>query len=150
MSSDNALICTWCSEQFKVRRGGSPQRFCSVRCRTAFWSAMRRWAERALAAGTVSIDALRDGRLEACTLRGREEGPPPGPEIGSMEQPSPTPLKEFLIRIPLSLINSMIFVRCELRHHEADDILALLTALARASQQPAITKTTEHAKLLSF
>jgi hypothetical protein len=57
--SDGA--CLWCGHPFRARRGGSPQRFCRARCRTAFWSALRRWGERAIAAGTLTVTDLRNG-----------------------------------------------------------------------------------------
>jgi Domain of unknown function (DUF1989) len=39
-------------------------------CRTqdAFWSAARRWAERAVMSGLLSVDDLRNGAGKACTL----------------------------------------------------------------------------------
>jgi hypothetical protein len=54
-------------------RGGSPQLSCGPKCRTAFWSALRRWGERAIAAGILSAANIRSGDPEACTLL-REAG----------------------------------------------------------------------------
>jgi hypothetical protein len=62
------MICDWCNTPFRPRRGGSPQRFCDGRCRTAFWSALRRWGERAIDAGVLTIDDIRTGDPTACTL----------------------------------------------------------------------------------
>ena len=64
--------CEWCTKGFKARRGGTRQRFCSARCRTALWSALRRCGERALAAGTLSIGDLRNGHLERARLQERQ------------------------------------------------------------------------------
>ena len=50
--------CQWCERPFPARRGGSPQRFCRSSCRIAFWSALRRWGERAVAAGMLSLVGL--------------------------------------------------------------------------------------------
>jgi hypothetical protein len=61
-------LCEWCGRPFRPRRGGSPQRFCGARCRTAFWSALRRWGERAVAAGILTIADIRNGDPAACTL----------------------------------------------------------------------------------
>ena len=80
--------CEWCTKGFKARRGGTRQRFCSARCRTALWSALRRCGERALAAGTLSIGDLRNGHLEACTLAGAAKSSPPYPDIVSADQRS--------------------------------------------------------------
>jgi hypothetical protein len=147
--SDGAA-CPWCTKRFKARRGGTRQRFCSARCRTAFWSALRRSGERELAAGTLSIDAVRNGRLEACTLRRREETPPPCPEIGSPPQPSPEPLKRFSVLIPESLIQTLIFRHFAICFYERDDLPALLAALGRLGHKPKITETSEHVTVLSF
>ena len=60
--------CLWCSRAFRPRRGGSPQRFCSSAHRAVFHSAARRFAEGAVAAGIVTLDAIKNGDLAACTL----------------------------------------------------------------------------------
>src|SRR6516162_7753378 len=54
-------------------------RFCRARCRTAFWSALRRWGKRAIAAGTLTVTDLRNGATAACTLQGEPvlRGSPP-------------------------------------------------------------------------
>jgi hypothetical protein len=67
--------CLWCNNRFTPRRGGSPQRFCSAEHRSLFWSALRRWAERTLAAGVLTIADIRGGT--ACTLPGAAISPPP-------------------------------------------------------------------------
>jgi hypothetical protein len=64
----NNHACLWCGRPFSARRGGSPKRFCSASHRMAFWSALRRWAERAVAAGILTIDHIRNGDPAACTL----------------------------------------------------------------------------------
>ena len=70
--------CLWCNRNFppRARAGGSPQRFCCAAHRTAFWSALRRWGERAVAAGVLSIDQIRKGSVSACTLGGDGDTPP--------------------------------------------------------------------------
>ena len=70
--------CLWCNRKFppRSRAGGSPQRFCCAAHRMAFWSALRRWGERALAAGVLSIDQIRNGSLAACTLVRDVNSPP--------------------------------------------------------------------------
>jgi hypothetical protein len=60
--------CLWCEKPFKLRRGGSPLRFCGSKCRATFWSALRRWGERAVAAGILTIADIRNGDPIACTL----------------------------------------------------------------------------------
>jgi hypothetical protein len=60
--------CLWCRRPFRPRRGGSPKRFCCAAHRMAFWSAARRWAEKAVMSGFLSVDDIRNGGGEACTL----------------------------------------------------------------------------------
>jgi hypothetical protein len=67
--------CLWCHHPLIPRRGGSPKRFCCAQHRTAFWQAARRWAERAVAAGILTIGDLKKGAPEACTLLLMGSGP---------------------------------------------------------------------------
>jgi hypothetical protein len=54
--------CTWCRRYFKPRSdGGRAQRFCRPACRRAFEAASRRFVAEAMAAGTLTVDALRNG-----------------------------------------------------------------------------------------
>ena len=61
--------CLWCEAGFEPRKGGSPQRFCNSKCRDAFHSAGRRFAEHAVLSGLLTAADLRNGPAEACTLR---------------------------------------------------------------------------------
>jgi hypothetical protein len=71
--------CSWCGQDLQPRRGGSPQRFCSAERRSLFWSALRRWGERAVAAGILTITDIRNGDPAACTLLGAPISPPRQP-----------------------------------------------------------------------
>ena len=62
--------CSWCGQELQLRRGGSPQRFCSTEHRSLFWSNLRRWGTRAVAAGILTIADIRNGHPAACTLPG--------------------------------------------------------------------------------
>jgi len=66
--------CLWCDDEFEPRKGGSPQRFCHPKHRAAFHSAGRRWAERAVLSGRLTVDELRGDPLEACTVDAGGEG----------------------------------------------------------------------------
>ena len=58
---------------FRDRRGGSLKRLCSAAHRRAFWWALRRWGERAVAVGVLSLDQIRGGRsvsVDASPSRG--------------------------------------------------------------------------------
>ena len=65
-----------------MRRGGSPQRFCSTEHRSLFRSTLRRWGARAVAAGILTIADIRNGDPEACTLTGAPISPPPASADG--------------------------------------------------------------------
>jgi len=75
-------FCQWCERPFEGRRGGSPQRFCGAGCRTAFWSALRRWGERAIGAGVLTVADLRSGDPAACTPRPAAENAASDPDKG--------------------------------------------------------------------
>ena len=77
--------CLWCDAGFEPRKGGSPQRFCAAKCRDAFHSAGRRWAEHAVLSGLLTAADLRNGPAEACTLLGGQERRLDYPDIGYEE-----------------------------------------------------------------
>jgi hypothetical protein len=66
-------VCLWCEGEFEPRKGGSPQRFCQTKHRDAFHSAGRRFAERAVLSGRLTVAELRGDPLEACMLRAGEQ-----------------------------------------------------------------------------
>jgi hypothetical protein len=67
-------LCLWCGKPFTRRRnGGSRQSFCGPPHRIAFHTAARRWAERAVASGALTVAELQSGSAVACTLPGGHE-----------------------------------------------------------------------------
>src|SRR5215831_8336200 len=60
--------CLWCQKPFRPHPGGSLQRFCASKCKNAFWSATRRWAEQAIASGVLTVADIKNGAAAACTL----------------------------------------------------------------------------------
>jgi hypothetical protein len=60
--------CLLCDRPFQARRtGGTPKKFCCPAHRNAFHTAARKWAEKAVADGRITLDDLtRDPG--ACTL----------------------------------------------------------------------------------
>src|SRR5690242_9255101 len=55
-------VCLWCNDSFEPRRsGGKQQAFCRPACRRAFDVAGRRWVAEAIAAGVLTVDALKSG-----------------------------------------------------------------------------------------
>jgi hypothetical protein len=88
-SIEAAPVCVWCGRPLSARRGGSPKRFCSAAHRIAFWSALRRWAERAVAAGALTIANIRSGDPTACTLLPGAISPAPIPEAQKLASVAP-------------------------------------------------------------
>ena len=85
--------CLWCKRPFRARRGGSQKRFCCAAHRIAFWSAARRWAERAVVSGLLSVDDIRNDPTEACTLllEAGSPAPIPSPQQSAAVAPGERP-----------------------------------------------------------
>jgi hypothetical protein len=85
MDNRTSARCLWCERPFRARRGGSPQRFCCAAHRLAFWSALRRWGERSVASGMLTVAELRNDTAAACTLlpSGNSPAPVSGPQTSA-------------------------------------------------------------------
>jgi len=96
--------CPWCNQPFRVRaRRGSPQTFCSPGCRAAFWSAARRWGERAVKTGLLTVDDLKNGDPKACTLLPGAVSPaPPHPaeKPAKRSEAAATLLEDLIVAAP--------------------------------------------------
>jgi hypothetical protein len=146
--ADTISECLWCGKALRSRRGGSAARFCCARHRLLYWAACREWCDRAIALGILTAEDLKADPA-ACTLAVGVEEPPPAPEIGPADSASAEPQAEFIVRVPRKLIQQLIFVHCQLRHSEADDLPSILAALGRIGRGPK-TKNTVHGKLLTY
>lgn len=135
-AKDTAPGCAWCENRFTRRFRGSPQRFCSARCRSAFWSALRRFGERALASGALTIADLQNGQAEACAIGAIDRGESPATTTGPTSSASPEALARFVIEIPRSLLHAPVFRHCELRHDRRDDEGEILGALRNIGRSP--------------
>jgi hypothetical protein len=82
-------ICLWCTAPYSLRRGGSPRKFCSTRCRHKFHSCARRWAEAAIDLGILTIDDIRSGNPAACTLLLEATSLAPGAAPSWQDHPVP-------------------------------------------------------------
>jgi len=72
------LVCLWCSRGFAPRRsGGKRQVFCRPACRRAFDAAGRRWVAEAIAAGVLTLDALKNGATATRALAPATISPAP-------------------------------------------------------------------------
>jgi len=132
--------CLWCGKPFKRRRCGSPQIFCEAACRSAFHGAGRRWAERAIACGALTVADLRNGDPQACTLRGRKEGGSSAPDTGASNSAPPDAPVRFVVEVPATIVRALVFSFCYLRFDQSDDLRAILAALDRLGRKPSITR----------
>jgi hypothetical protein len=146
---DTALVCPWCGQTLRLRRRGSAGRFCCAAHRTAYWTACRKWAERAVALGILSVADLK-ADTEACTPFWGGNTTPPCPEIASTDRTSPEPLQRFVVEVPQALIKALAFRDFEIVPYERDDLIAIMGALVRLRHKPTTTKTPEGVTVLSF
>lgn len=73
--------CLWCGQAFTPRRdGGKRQMFCRSPCRRGFDAAGRRWVTEAIAAGVLTVDALKNGPAAMRALAPALGFPAPGGE----------------------------------------------------------------------
>jgi hypothetical protein len=139
--SEPSPTCPWCGKPFTPRRGGgSRQTFCGADCRHRFHAGARQWAEGAIAAGLLTIDDLKNGPGTACTLVGGAEQPSPLADMGRADAVRPDgSTMRFIIEIPRSVIDALIFLHRYLRFDQRDDFRAILAALDRLGRGPTIT-----------
>ena len=117
--------CLWCGGSFEPHRGGSPQRFCGPECRAAFWTALRRWGDQAIADGVLTIAELKDGAPAACTLLHR----------GSAAVPD-APMR-FIVEVDRGLVDGLVrlgFIRSD----ERDELGAITAGMKRMGRVPSI------------
>jgi hypothetical protein len=83
LTSSEDGTCLLCDRPFQARRtGGTPKKFCSPAHRNAFHTAARKWAEKAVAGGRITLDDLKADPA-ACTLISGGISPATAPEAGS-------------------------------------------------------------------
>jgi hypothetical protein len=88
--------CFWCGACFEPRNdGGKAQRFCRPTCRRAFETASRRFVAEAIAAGTLTIDMLRNSAASTRALVMHQFSPSPVPSLPKPEEARPAPPEEF-------------------------------------------------------
>ena len=122
----------WCDSSFEPHRGGSRQMFCGAACRASFHREARRWCERAIADGRLTVEALRDGA--ACTLPGGAEAPLPQSDMEPPESTLLSPMAQFLVEVPLYTIE--VLVGYGRLHQAQENDLAAITAALRLLGQP--------------
>ena len=104
-----------------------------------------------LAAGRMPLNAIKAGLPATCALGTDTVSSLSVPEVRPNSNAAPPePLTRFVIQVPSNLIRRLVFVECRLGHDDQDDILAILTALARAGRKPATSITSEGCIVLSY
>jgi len=127
------FACLWCERSFEPRRGGSPQRFCGRGCRTAFWTGLRRWGERAVAAGILTIVDIKDGDPAACTL------PPGSTNVAGGYVAPPVSLLRFLVEVEFDTVSWLVRLGF-IRPNERNDLAAIIAGLKRIGRAPEISR----------
>ena len=108
MTTGASPVCLWCGKAFTPRRGGgSQQTFCHADCRHRFHGSARQWAERAVAAGILTVADLRNGNPEACTLVGEGKLPSPMTEEGKAVELLDAILDDLLIDSPPNALDAL-------------------------------------------
>ena len=143
--------CSWCGRPFTPRRtGGHDQHFCRPACRRALHAEARRWVLAELAAGRLSLSTIKKGLPATRALDTAAGKPVSVPETGPSSCTAPEALARFVIEIPQTLIHKLVIAYFELAADERDDVLVLLTALARVGRRPVVSKTTAGETVLSY
>jgi hypothetical protein len=127
--------CSWCGQDFPARRGGSPRRFCSTEHRSLFWSALRRWAERAVAAGILTIADIRNGDPAACTLPQYTEQPSSLRGIGRGDPATPDTQLRFLVEVEQHTVAGLLKLGF-IRPDERDELGAIIAGMKRLGRTP--------------
>jgi hypothetical protein len=133
--------CLWCTSSFEPRRSGSPQRFCGTKCRTKFWSALRRWGDRAIDAGILSVADVKSGVATACTLPGHGAPAAPLLSVRAGDIASSIAVQIFVVEVERSKVDWLVRLRL-LRPDQRNDFIAIIVALKSLGQPPSISRIT--------
>jgi len=137
--SPHGRTCLWCNRVFQPRRGGSPKRFCSAAHRMVFWSTLRRWAERAVAAGAVTVDDIRSDDPAPCTLLQGNGWQSPMFNIPAGDTALGAASLTFVVDIERSKVDWLVKFRLLLPEQQ-EDLLAIMNGLKRLGQPPKISR----------
>ncbi len=62
-------VCEWCGTLFPAKTvGAHPKRFCCDACKGTYHTALRRWAQREVDEGRITITDLK-AAVSSCTTR---------------------------------------------------------------------------------
>ena len=134
--------CLWCDTAFEPRKAGSPQRFCTSKCREEFHSVGRRYAERAVLGGLLTVADLRNGPPEACMLLPAQERRSDYPDIAwdenALSAAQRASVRDMVLSVPISAAGLIELCRLgwldpnQLRNSAAADAVIELTNAAIA------------------
>jgi hypothetical protein len=98
----------WCGCSFSPRRGGSEQRFCGSGHRHEFHSAARRYVDRAVATGILTVAEIQNGPAEPCALLSgsNSASPAPGQAKDAMAPPGAL-LNDIIERLSEDQLNAL-------------------------------------------
>jgi hypothetical protein len=126
--------CLWCGASFVPRTdGGREQQYCRPACRRALDAAGRRYIAEGLASGAVTLDDLKSGPAATRALLA-------APSVGFGDQRRADSELRFLVEIPRSTIEALIYTFRWLPAAQGDDLLAIVRALDRLNMRPSITR----------
>ena len=70
-SATKLALCQWCETPFLPKAvGGHIKKFCSAQCRNLYHAAARKWVQRAVSVGLLSIADLKVAQA-SCTTQER-------------------------------------------------------------------------------
>jgi hypothetical protein len=140
LQPDDDHVCLWCRKLFTPRRdGGKPQVFCRPACRRDFDAAGRRWVAEAIAAGVLTVGAVKNGAPATRALSGSREQASPLPGTRSLDNALPDPVMRFLVEVPRHTIEAFLEFGW-LRGDQRDDLAAIMAALRRLGKVPAVAR----------
>jgi hypothetical protein len=125
--------CFWCGDAFEPHRGGSRQTFCKAACRASFHREARRWCEREIAEGRLTVESLRTAAYTPpggakTLLSGQSDMGPPNSALIE-------PMASFRIEVSLYAIE-MLVGSGWLDGDQQDDLFAIIAALKRLGRAP--------------
>jgi hypothetical protein len=104
-----------------------------------FWSALRRWGERAVADGSLTIADVRNGARAACTLRRDWEQPLQLSDLAGDDAAPPNGLMRFVAEVECNTVAWLIRLRF-INPDQGEDLDAIIAGLRRIGQTPRISR----------
>jgi len=127
MTTEPLLACPLCGRSFKPRQtGGKRQRYCSLSCRRGFDSAVRTRGRGEVGSEQTTVPGIGSGAFATRALAQQHETRPPVLSRGIDDAAHPDGSTRFVVEIPRSLIEALIFVHHALGFDQRDDLREIL------------------------